>query len=249
MHAVLAYASIGVASIRASHTTNERDKIIARFNTKDSDINVLVINQSLTMAGLNLHHFCHIGINIQYGWNYWTLIQITGRISRMGQSHNVTWYILVTEGTYGMVTEDKMCRKLVPEILFTGRIPAWITGSRLQRLIAFEILRFKVGHPFNRFVWTVNPPTTADDYTSPKMTRMGKLASSIVAAVLKTSDNEKDQFYLKVLEAFLVSLLHQYGDGVEPSRTNSSLPTFNNTLRGSVATRWTAPLVHFGRRS
>ncbi len=132
LHAILAYASLGVASIRASHTSNERDYIVSLFNAADNDLDVLIINQSLSMVGLNLHHQCHIGIMAQYLWNYWGLIQVWGRIARMGQSKLVTWYVLVTEGTYSMVMENKMCRKIVPEIVFSGRISSWIRSAKLN---------------------------------------------------------------------------------------------------------------------
>ncbi len=212
LHAILAYASIGVASVRANHTSNERDYIISLFNEDDSDLDVLIINQSLSMTGLNLHHRCHIGIMAQYLWNYWGLIQVWGRIVRMGQSKLVTWYVLVTEGTYSMVMEDKMCRKIVPEIVFAGRISPRIRGSKVRRLIAYEILRFKVGHPFNRFVWAINPPADVTDYTSTKMERMGTLAGWIVSAVLNCAESEDSIQNLCLLDLYLVSLLHQYGD-------------------------------------
>ena len=67
------------------------------------------------------------------------------RIVRMGQEKVVTWYVLITEGTYSVVMEDKMCRKIVPEIVFSGRISPWIKGSKIKRLNAseFEGLLFR----------------------------------------------------------------------------------------------------------
>jgi hypothetical protein len=124
----------------------------------------LVINISLSMAGLNLHKACSRGILLQYAWNYWAILQALGRLKRMDQKEIVTWYIVMCSGTYSMVMEDKMCRKIVPEILFTGRIPAWVTTPNLKTVIAYNILRLKVCHPFNRFVWLINPPGNIDNY-------------------------------------------------------------------------------------
>lgn len=81
---------------------------------------------------------CFAGILAMYGWNYWTIQQVIGRLLRMGQKGVVVWFILVCCGTYALVLEDKMCRKIVPEILYTGRIPAWIGGSRIRRMVAFD---------------------------------------------------------------------------------------------------------------
>ncbi len=79
-------------------------------------------------------------------------------------------------------------------------------------MIAYEILRYKVGHPFNRFVWAINPPADVTDYTSAKMMRMGTLAGWIVSAVLKCTDCDDTLMDLRLLDLYLVPLLHQYGD-------------------------------------
>ena len=62
----------------------------------------------------------------------------------MDQEKVVTWYVLVTEGTYSVVMEDKMCRRIVPEIVFSGRSSLWIKGEMIKRLIASETLQFEV---------------------------------------------------------------------------------------------------------
>ncbi len=123
------------------------------------------------MAGLNLHHQCHIAIGMMYPHSYRQDFQMKGRISRMGQRVPPTWYTLVTEGSYSLVIEDRVCRKIIPEIVFAARIPKFITGPKLRHPVAYEILRFRGGHPFNRFVWAINPPVTPLDYTDHKMAR------------------------------------------------------------------------------
>ena len=40
-----------------------------------------------------------------------------------------------------------------PEL--ASSLPVYVESARLKRRVASEILRFKVGHPFNHFVWTV----------------------------------------------------------------------------------------------
>ncbi|KAK4235237.1 hypothetical protein C8A03DRAFT_36921 [Achaetomium macrosporum] len=85
----------------------------------------------------------------------------------------VDWYVILCLGTYSAVLEDKMCRKMVPEILFTGRIPQWIDTPNLGMMVALEILRMKCSHPFNRFAWIINPPANIEDSASPIMERMG----------------------------------------------------------------------------
>ncbi len=77
--------------------------------------------------------------------------------------------------------------------------------------MAYEILCFKFGHhPFNRFVWTIEPPATTADYASKKMIRMGQLASKIVEAALSrgASHGGEDNKQRGLLDAHLVRILH-----------------------------------------
>ena len=204
-------ASIGVGAIRASHTPNERDNLVDAFNDDNSDVEFLVINISLSMAGLNLHRNCCRGIVVQYSWNYWSLFQVFGRLYRMGQPRVVRWHIVMCSGTYSMVLEDKMCRKIVPEILFTGRIPEWIKGTTLRLMVAYEILRMKFAHPFNRFVWVINPPKDVSEYTSPRMERMGKLCSTFVSYLLLLSpEDPATALMVQLAERTVVRVLHFY---------------------------------------
>ncbi|KAK3309748.1 uncharacterized protein B0T15DRAFT_570459 [Chaetomium strumarium] len=89
---------------------------------------VLVINISLSMAGLNLHRCCSRGTILQYPWNYWALFQVICPLVRMMHEELVIW----------------MCRKIVPETLFTGGIPDWLCLSMLSIVITCEILCLSV---------------------------------------------------------------------------------------------------------
>ncbi|KAL2172936.1 uncharacterized protein P884DRAFT_273681, partial [Thermothelomyces heterothallicus CBS 202.75] len=137
---------------------------------------------------------------------------VIGRLYRMGQGQVVRWHIVMCSGTYSIVQEDKMCRKIVPEILFTGRIPKRIKGRTLRLMVAYEILRMKFAHPFNRFAWVVNPPSRVEDYTSPAMVRMGHFISSIVEQVLSMKPTEDNENILNTLESMVFGLLHWFKD-------------------------------------
>ncbi|KAK4151717.1 hypothetical protein C8A00DRAFT_35617 [Chaetomidium leptoderma] len=249
IHSVLAFASIGVGSIRASHTSNERDSIVHAFNSEEGDIEFLVINQSLSMAGLNLHHKCCRGIVAQYSWNYWGLFQVISRLYRIGQRWVVKWFIVVCAGTYSHVLEDKMCRKIVPEIIFTGRIPEWIKGATLRKMVAYEILRMKFSHPFNRFVWVINPPTSAADYTNAKMTRMGTLCSMIVNAIIKMDPEHEDTpTYLEQLESSVCQIMHAWGCD-RRSRTRFDIGELNRYMDETRDFRPDCPQAPFWARA
>ena len=186
---------------------------MASFCSKQSELDALVISQQIVMTGLNLHHACSKGIILQYSWNYWTIEQIKGRLFRMGQKKVVQWYIITTAGTFAMVQEDKMCRKIIPEFLFCGTIPDWIVGKCVQRLVAYEIARLKFGHPWNRFVWVISPPSDALEYKSRRMVRMGRMASAIAESVLAMDfESDRTRDLLRLLNVHLIRLLHWWGD-------------------------------------
>jgi hypothetical protein len=122
-------------------------------------------------------------------------------------------YIVICAGTYSHVVEDKMCRKIVPDILFTGRIPEWTEGATLRKMVAYEILRMKFAHSFNRFVWVCNPPASVAEYTSQKMTRLGQLCSKIVGQIVQSDPaDELTKPILERLNKTVVHMMHWWAD-------------------------------------
>jgi hypothetical protein len=101
---------------------------MADFNSESTDIDVMVLDPSLSMTGLDIHHKHHKGVIVQYGWNLSSLAQILGRIYQTGQPNISEWTKITCKGTYYHVCEDIICRADVPNILSTARIPTWIGG-------------------------------------------------------------------------------------------------------------------------
>ena len=205
-----------MVSPRSNHTANERDQAVADFNSKGTDIDVMVLDPSLSMTGLDIHHKHHKGVIVQYGWNLSSFTQILDRIYQTGQ-HNISeWAMVSCKGTYYHVCEDLICRNDVPDILSTANIPAWIKGPQLRSMIAHEILKAQSCHAFNRFAWVVNPPKDIASYTSPRMQSIGKFASAIVEAVLgfdpKLAPRGDPVPVMQQLEKILVPLLHQWAE-------------------------------------
>ena len=83
-----------------------------------------------------------------------------------------------------MVLEDKIYRKIVPEILFTGYIPEQIKGTTLYLIVAYEILYIKFAYLFNHFIQVINPPKDVSKYTSLYIEYIGKLYSTFVLYLL-----------------------------------------------------------------
>lgn len=77
----------------------ERERLVADWNSPDTEIHVCVLNVSISSAGLNLHGNCSRGIIATTFWNVNTMIQTIGRLIRIGQKAKTTWHILRVNGT------------------------------------------------------------------------------------------------------------------------------------------------------
>ncbi len=138
---------------------------------------------------------------MQYPWNWPTILQVIGRLFRIGNERTVDWTILHVTGTMYDVAEDKMNRKFCEQLRLESQIPPFVKGLRLQRMIAYEIIRLTFGQPFNRFAWVMNPPAKVQDYDSKLNEVLGSIFSTIVSEV--TSQPDPDHESVQVLLARL----------------------------------------------
>jgi hypothetical protein len=72
----------------------------------------LVLNSSVSSAGLNAHHQCHYGIGACFVWNMATVMQFIGRLFRIGQKHSVKWYLPYIVGTIDDWFQERRLRKV-----------------------------------------------------------------------------------------------------------------------------------------
>lgn len=63
----------------------ERERLVAEWNSQDTDYQVCILNLLVSSAGLNLHGNCRRGIIASPFWNVNTPSQCTGRLIRIGQ--------------------------------------------------------------------------------------------------------------------------------------------------------------------
>ncbi|KAI0551654.1 P-loop containing nucleoside triphosphate hydrolase protein [Xylaria curta] len=97
---VLQTWSWNVQTIRSDHSVQERNIIIDAFNDLESDVDILLLSMDLSAYGLNLHKVCCKGIILRWPWNANHLLQILGRLLRIGQTRFVEWVIFYMAGTY-----------------------------------------------------------------------------------------------------------------------------------------------------
>lgn len=107
-------ASFTVKSIHSRVPMGERGSIMKDWNRTDTKFDILVLNSSVSSAGLNAHYNCHYGIGACFVWNMATILQFIGRLERLGQRHAVTWYLPYFKGTIDEWLMERRLRKVRP---------------------------------------------------------------------------------------------------------------------------------------
>lgn len=110
--AILRKCGFITSSLRASMKSSEREAVIADWNDTTSKTNVLILNSSVSSAGLNCHHQCHVGVGVGFVWNAAVIHQFIGRLPRIGQLHPVEWDLVWISDTVSPWQEDRMLRKV-----------------------------------------------------------------------------------------------------------------------------------------
>lgn len=107
-------AGYSVRSIHADVNMNDRGAMVDEFNTPGSGVDLLILNSSVSSAGLNCHYDCHHGIGFGFVWNVATILQFMGRLFRIGQKKAVRWYLPYIKGTINEWLQERMLRKVSP---------------------------------------------------------------------------------------------------------------------------------------
>ncbi len=82
------------------------------------------------------------------------------------------------------VTEDRINRKYCEQLRLEARIPGFVRGIHLQRMISYEIIKLTFGQPFNRYAWVLNPPDEVEDYSAEINYQIGNILSAITSKVV-----------------------------------------------------------------
>lgn len=184
---------MNVISIRAGMTSQEKATAIAAFNDPQSKVNVLLMNTLVGSAGLNLHHSCSFGIQVQMPWSFGCTGQYIGRLVRLKQTKSVKWVILTVNDTAYDWMEYKSCMKEVRALNATLCFRPWMEEWRIVReILCWEVLRVMWSQPFNRYTWKVNHPSFIEDFTSAATRHAGKFYSELADLFLYTDEPPPD---------------------------------------------------------
>ncbi|OAQ95966.1 hypothetical protein LLEC1_01919 [Akanthomyces lecanii] len=168
--ALLNAIGVRTVSIRSENSPAERSKIIKKFNDPKADIDAMVIPSSLGSFGMNLQNCCHHGIILEEPPNTATLIQILGRIARMGQKNRVQWEILYGLGTFDGYRLSANLEKHVKNLAAEAHLDERITAEgEIATICLYELVCIQFGLPFNAYIFSRVPwdmmdePATRDE--------------------------------------------------------------------------------------
>ncbi|OPB41294.1 hypothetical protein A0O28_0080120 [Trichoderma guizhouense] len=133
-----------------------------------------------------------------------TILQIHGRLNRLGQKNTVKWHNLKIKNSFHGHEEIVLLTNWPRELSTEACLPYWITGA-LREVVLFELMKAYMNHPFNRYAWIVTY-----DRDGPKMecytqtlVKMGHAYSALAKLVMKT---DREQFWTENDEYLMVSM-------------------------------------------
>ena len=190
---------------------NKRDNLVDAFNDNNLDVEFLIINISLSIAGLNLYYNYYYDIVVQYLQNYQSLFQVFGYLYYIGQPYVVRQYIVIYSGIYSIVFKDKIYYKIIPKILFTSYIPEQIKGTTFYFIVAYKILYIKFIYLFNYFIQVINLSKDVSKYTSLYIEYIGKLyLTFILYLLLLLLEDLATTLIVQLTKRTIVRVLHFY---------------------------------------
>ncbi|KAI1765259.1 hypothetical protein GGR53DRAFT_281151 [Hypoxylon sp. FL1150] len=141
-----------VSSIRADLDVFHRNMIIEDFNNPRSKVDILLTSMDLSAFGLDLHGSCNKGIVVQWPWSANHLLQMLGRLPRIGQKRHVEWIIYTMPGTLYDRMQAIVWSKYVRQLAVESRIHDTVRGV-LADITSYTLLFNLFSMPHHRWLW------------------------------------------------------------------------------------------------
>lgn len=149
MCSALTVAGFNVGTVRSSDKQAHRTKVIAEWNDPDSDLEIFVANVNTMATGVNMHHCCSKGAFINWHLNAKTMLQIVGRLVRIGQKHQVIFHLLKVKNSYHDNMERLCTTKWATQLSAEIGLADWLTDDfrSPRRIPNIYIPRPLTSHP------------------------------------------------------------------------------------------------------
>lgn len=219
-----------VGTVRSSDSAAERSNIISQWNDPLSNLQVFVANIQTMSVGVNLHKACCKGIFLNWHLSAKAMLQMIGRLNRIGQTGHVSFHLLKTMGSYHDNIERLNIAKWMVQLSAECALPSWMEFE-LMEIVICESIKAAWLTPFNRYSWIVEREVSKSEiaYHSPHVVKMGHIFS-MIARLLWTADEEEQRFWSENVN-FLTEAVRtlsdndsQYLRGVEQAEAWLALP-------------------------
>ncbi|RYP77428.1 hypothetical protein DL771_001223 [Monosporascus sp. 5C6A] len=141
-----------VAIIRSDMHQDDRNRIIQAFNNPNSKFQVLLTSIELSAFALNLQWQSCKGMVIQWPWSINHLLQVLGRLIRLGQTRFVEWIIYTVPNTIYDRLEGIIWKKYVRQLAVESSIPRAVTGP-LADVAAHSLIQRMFNQTCHRYLW------------------------------------------------------------------------------------------------
>ncbi|KIN01128.1 hypothetical protein OIDMADRAFT_145247 [Oidiodendron maius Zn] len=142
----LSMLNFQVLELKSSYSSAERRRIVELFNDATSGVEVLVANGRVAAYGINLHHASHDVVIVDPPQNVSSILQMIGRVHRLGQKNIPEIIILSMWASYDSVMEARQTAKMLPQLSGEGK------GLTMEG--AAKMLQKMLGQSTSRVGWT-----------------------------------------------------------------------------------------------
>lgn len=141
----LSMLNFQVVELKSSYSASERRRVVELFNDPTSGVEILVANGRVASYGINLHHASHDLVIVDPPQNVSSILQMIGRVHRLGQKHVPEIIILSMWGSYDSIMEARQTKKMLPQLSGEGKAMT-VEG-------AAKLLKKMLGQSTSRINW------------------------------------------------------------------------------------------------
>jgi hypothetical protein len=183
---VLEILGFQVRNVRAEHGPSDRSTKVADFNDPESDVDCFVSSMTISGTGINLHQQCHRGIILQMGSSLDKMLQLLGRIERIGQCFPVTWRFIFRKDSFHHWQEHQVAMKFACRLATRVQLHPALDGCpELQEVVLHAITQEMFAYPIHPYAWVRARLKLVTDYFDDLRTTLSRHFRIVAACILK----------------------------------------------------------------
>lgn len=117
---------------------SERAEVIERFNDPKSDVQVLVTSLKVSTFGLNLQGCCSDLIVVGVADNVNAMMQVIGRIHRLGQTREQRVWVLTLARSYDNILQHNQTTKMLQQVAGEANLELQVSQRQAESFDASE---------------------------------------------------------------------------------------------------------------